>query len=103
MNAAQKEYAITSINATVNIITVLAQCVALVVFQNYFVYLFIQYLKKMLSKYNWIISLPQPNLQKKRLLYYQSDERRHHLSYEKPLPPRYPPKHVYLLLAAFRH
>lgn len=42
MNAAQKEYVITSINATVNIITVLAQCLALVVFQNYFVYLFIQ-------------------------------------------------------------
>lgn len=42
MNAAQKEYVITSINAAVNIITVLAQCVALVAFQNYFVYLFIQ-------------------------------------------------------------
>ena len=42
MNAAQKEYVITSINAVVNILTVLIQCIALVAFRNYLVYLFVQ-------------------------------------------------------------
>lgn len=42
MNAAQKGYLITGINAAINIITVLIQCIALLVFRNYLVYLFIQ-------------------------------------------------------------
>lgn len=42
MNAAQKGYLVTNITAIVNVITVTVQCISLLAFRNYFVYLFVQ-------------------------------------------------------------
>ena len=50
MNAAQKEYVVTNITAAVNAVTVVVQCVALLVFRNYFVYLFVQAAFQLLQK-----------------------------------------------------
>lgn len=55
MNAAQKEYVITGINAATNVVVVLVQCIALLIFHNYLVYLFIQSIFQLLQ--NIVISI----------------------------------------------
>ena len=50
MNAAQKEYVVTNITAVVNAVTVVVQCVALLIFRNYLVYLFVQAAFQLLQK-----------------------------------------------------
>lgn len=55
MRAAQKGYTITNIDAVTNIVTAVAQCVVLLIFRNYFLYLSIQAVFQLLEK--MIISL----------------------------------------------